>query len=452
MNEATRRPRIDAGTMKGTRQAGSDLAAPLARDVAPRGVLEQALRDVQRTTIGVIGSRAREVAAWLRETGRDAEPLTLNGNGTSHKTVARLARREVIVATDCVEHVANPAACLSDIKRLLSPSGRLILVAQNGMHASVRLAMLFGQYSLSDAGSAGRLFTPSDVEQLLNEAGFTVIGVERHVDGGDLTSSVDGRVPEPIVDLLSRDVDAMTSHFAFVAEPHAAAPLGVLRRRVYEMTEQQRAAVRDTHALQHRLTALETRLDHDGRSRADTKTLDAIERLDEQVRRLTERLDAAERQRQHTRDALLARIGEMKTTLARIERARYQRLILRIRATVNQQVPRGSIVAVVSRGDPDLVSFERHRGWHFPQTDKGIYAGCHPADSAEAIAHVKRLHARGARYLVIPETAFWWLDHYREFGDYLHRQHRCVLRDERTCVLFALQKTAVHKRKARGSR
>jgi hypothetical protein len=246
MNDATRRPRLDAGTMKGIRPAGNGQrrtewlvassrstggapAAAVARDVAPRGVLEQALRDVHRTTIGVIGSRAGDVAGWLRESGREAEPLTLNGNGASHKAVTRLARREVIVATDCLEHAADPAACLSDIKRLLSPSGRLILVAQNGMHASVRLAMLLGQYSLSGGGSAVRLFTPPDVEQLLNEAGFTVIGVERHVDGGNLASCVDGRVPEPILDLLSRDVDAMTSHFAFVAEPHAVAPLGILR-------------------------------------------------------------------------------------------------------------------------------------------------------------------------------------------------------------------------------
>jgi hypothetical protein len=227
------------------------------------------------------------------------------------------------------------------------------------------------------------------------------------------------------------------------------------------MAEQQRAASRDAQVLQHRLTALEARVDHDDRARAGsgaTKALEAVERLDEQMRRLSERVDAVERQHERTRarrrEALLAQIGEMKATIARLERARYRRLILRMRGVVRDRVPRGSIVAVVSRGDPDLATFDRHKGWHFPQTDKGVYAGCHPADSAEAIAHVERLRARGARYLVIPETAFWWLDHYREFADYLQCRHRVLVRDERTCVLYALRKPASPKPRAKagGSR
>ena len=44
--------------------------------------------------------------------------------------------------------------------------------------------------------------------------------------------------------------------------------------------------------------------------------------------------------------------------------------------------------------------------------EDGTYAGHHPADSAEAIAHLEALRAKGAEYIVFPQTALWWLDYY----------------------------------------
>src|SRR5262249_52589221 len=121
---------------------------------------------------------------------------------------------------------------------------------------------------------------------------------------------------------------------------------------------------------------------------------EADSRLEAEMRGLTERL-AAEGAADAERDALLnrareslrSRIGEIKTLTSRIEKARYRREVLRIRQVVCRQVPAGSIVAVVSRGDDELLSFDRRRGWHFPRTDKGVYAGHHPADSTTAIRH-----------------------------------------------------------------
>ena len=76
-------------------------------------------------------------------------------------------------------------------------------------------------------------------------------------------------------------------------------------------------------------------------------------------------------------------------------------------------------MAVISKGDAGLLEFEGRAGWHFPQTPSGAYAGHHPADSAAAIAHLEELRTRGAEYLVIPETAAWWLEYYDEFAGYL---------------------------------
>jgi hypothetical protein len=43
----------------------------------------------------------------------------------------------------------------------------------------------------------------------------------------------------------------------------------------------------------------------------------------------------------------------------------------------------------------------------------------HPLDSADAMADLERLRARGATHLVFYSGSLWWLTYYREFADYL---------------------------------
>jgi hypothetical protein len=109
----------------------------------------------------------------------------------------------------------------------------------------------------------------------------------------------------------------------------------------------------------------------------------------------------------------------------------------RVRDLVQQFVPEGSTVLVASRGDEALVSIEGREGWHFPRDEQGVWPGYYPADGAEAIEHLEDLRARGAQYLVLPETAFWWLDHYGELAQFLDRRCDRVLSDE-SCVIYAL--------------
>lgn len=110
----------------------------------------------------------------------------------------------------------------------------------------------------------------------------------------------------------------------------------------------------------------------------------------------------------------------------------------RIRSVVGAGVPEGATVLVVSRGDEELLRLPGRIGWHFPQVEGGVYAGHHPGDSAEAVAGLKELQGRGADFLVIPCTSFWWLDHYTGFSRYLDRHHRLVAFHEDLCLLFAL--------------
>ena len=107
---------------------------------------------------------------------------------------------------------------------------------------------------------------------------------------------------------------------------------------------------------------------------------------------------------------------------------------------MNAELPTGSVVVVVSRGDDNLLQLGPRRGWHFPQTEAGVYAGFYPADSGEAIAHLEEIRRKGADYLLFPSTAFWWLGFYGDFQKYLESHYPCVCSDP-SCLIFQLSTT-----------
>jgi hypothetical protein len=101
-------------------------------------------------------------------------------------------------------------------------------------------------------------------------------------------------------------------------------------------------------------------------------------------------------------------------------------------------VPADKTVLVVSKGDDELLRFERQRGWHFPQNAEGVYAGYYPVDSSEAIAQLEQLRAKGAEYLLFPASASWWLQHYTAFKTHLERRYRALEIRSGACRIFAL--------------
>jgi hypothetical protein len=119
----------------------------------------------------------------------------------------------------------------------------------------------------------------------------------------------------------------------------------------------------------------------------------------------------------------------------------YGRLVSRIRTIVEALVSERATVLVVSRGDDELLEFDGPRGCHFPQGANGRYAGYHPADSAAAISHLEELRTAGADHLVLPSTAFWWLDHYRLLADHLHERYPAVVAHD-DCLIFSLSERA----------
>ena len=113
---------------------------------------------------------------------------------------------------------------------------------------------------------------------------------------------------------------------------------------------------------------------------------------------------------------------------SRSEDERYRMQIERIRATVAECIPTGTTVAVVSRGDDALLDLGGRTAWHFPSDSDRRWAGHYPANSAAAVAQVEAARVAGAEYLMLPEPAFWWLDHYSGLGEHLLRHGAEVAR------------------------
>jgi len=135
---------------------------------------------------------------------------------------------------------------------------------------------------------------------------------------------------------------------------------------------------------------------------------------------------------------------------ARRQSTSYRMLTDRIRDLVAQRLPPDSRVLVVSRGDDELLRFDGCEGLHFPQTENGVYAGHHPGDSGEAIAHLEEVRREQApRFLLFPETGLWWLDHYSGLRKHLEERYRRVAFEEGTAVIYSLREPANEREPAR---
>lgn len=126
------------------------------------------------------------------------------------------------------------------------------------------------------------------------------------------------------------------------------------------------------------------------------------------------------------------RIRSVTTTTRPKEKAQFGEWLMR-------ELPRGAVVLVVSKGDPNLLELPGIDARHFPQRSDGVYAGYHPVDSHAAIAHLQSLQRKGAGFIVFPAAARWWLEHYDALKTHLETAHR-LLADTELGVLYKLEK------------
>jgi hypothetical protein len=124
----------------------------------------------------------------------------------------------------------------------------------------------------------------------------------------------------------------------------------------------------------------------------------------------------------------------------------YGQLVARVREIVNAVAPAGSRIAVVSRGDEDLL-VPGFAATHFPQARGGGYAGFYPRESTDVIAHLEQARADGAEFLVLPSTGYWWVDYYGDFTRHLVVNFRVAHHDD-SCMIFDLRRSGEEPRTA----
>lgn len=118
--------------------------------------------------------------------------------------------------------------------------------------------------------------------------------------------------------------------------------------------------------------------------------------------------------------------------------ADYKQLIARIHEISARVIPPDARVLVVSKGDDALLAGDCDAA-HFPQGPNGVYAGHYPSGGAAAVTHLEHCKAAGGgEFLLIPATAYWWLDYYGEFAQHLLSAGRVAHHDEH-CLIFDLR-------------
>jgi 2-polyprenyl-3-methyl-5-hydroxy-6-metoxy-1,4-benzoquinol methylase/glycosyltransferase involved in cell wall biosynthesis len=420
---------------------------------------------------------------------------------------------DVVVAGDVLEHLKDPLTVLKAMKSLLRPEGYVVVSIPNVAHFSVRLALLGGKFPYGETGLLDRthlrFFTRDSVETLFEDAGFAIGHLQRIDDGVPAEPARyevpynPGVIPREAFEALSRDPEAWTYQFVVVGYPLPHSGLSFLQERLRQLAGEAEDARRRAGDLERQVQSLAERaaaaesenielLAHDQQQIQDlTAALQTSEqqaaglrqKLEEQEQQLagmTARLEAYSTRERDLRDMLmeahdqlLRRDEEVASMLVPALRqasaappqsaplkplpipgeiASYQQLVRRIRELVRSALPNGGNVAVISKGDDQLLKLEPCRGLHFPQTADGTYAGHYPADGPTALALLKELQQRGAQYLLIPQTALWWLDHYTEFATYLY-EHLQVIHEPGLCVMFDLVKKGIpaHSRALRTS-
>src|SRR5262249_46325984 len=115
------------------------------------------------------------------------------------------------------------------------------------------------------------------------------------------------------------------------------------------------------------------------------------------------------------------------------QRAAWESVVDRTREELSALIPPEDAFILADQGDWGSGLFADNRTV-FPYVERdGQYWGP-PGDDEVAIQEFDRLRQAGARFMAFAEPAFWWLEYYSAFADYLRARFPCVLENERLVV------------------
>lgn len=72
----------------------------------------------------------------------------------------------------------------------------------------------------------------------------------------------------------------------------------------------------------------------------------------------------------------------------------------------------------------------------------GTYDDSRPLESNDAVRRLEAIREKGAQYLILPATAFWWLEKYPIFAEYLNAKYPTIVSENNCCMIFHLAPTS----------
>ena len=94
----------------------------------------------------------------------------------------------------------------------------------------------------------------------------------------------------------------------------------------------------------------------------------------------------------------------------------------------------GEVVLVAVSGGDEMLDTTSNPCWAFPQGRDGGWAGYEPVDGDAAINHLEAQRVRGARYFVVPRTAFSWRYRFPELFEHLEAEYQRLHQDEHVTI------------------
>jgi glycosyltransferase involved in cell wall biosynthesis len=111
---------------------------------------------------------------------------------------------------------------------------------------------------------------------------------------------------------------------------------------------------------------------------------------------------------------------------------KWQSDIRRLSKEIQSLVPEGSTLIVVDEGNFGADVFPQRHPVPFIERE-GQYWGP-PASDDAAIQAIELTRERGAGFIVVAWPAFWWLDYYQGWSEYLRSRYRCIKQNNRFVV------------------
>jgi glycosyltransferase involved in cell wall biosynthesis len=143
-------------------------------------------------------------------------------------------------------------------------------------------------------------------------------------------------------------------------------------------------------------------------------------------------------------DTTLEKVATPRGSTTRMQKTTFAyRAALRVASkehlhdAIEQHVPEGARVAVVTRGDDELLELPGYDLGHFPQASDAEWLGYHPADDDAAIAELRKVEELKYEFLAFPMTSLWWLDHYLAFRALLEQETE-VIWASTECTIFRI--------------